>query len=447
MAFHPYHDSNNLLTQVPLPDLVLLRQSFPRPRLSDIAATVVKVLEEGEVAARITPGARIAIGAGSRGVANIALIIRTLVATLRRYGAVPFVFPAMGSHGGATPEGQVEMLTSLGVTEESVGAAIVSSLEVDLLGSLPGGLPIYIDRAAHSADGIILVNRIKPHTDFDAPIESGLAKMAVIGMGKHKGALTMHSWGLEGLTVHIPEAARFVVQRAAILFGLAVIENAYDEVAEITFVAPEGIGTEPERVLLERAKSLMPRLPWETLDVLVIDEMGKNISGAGMDPNIIGRMRWGKQKATATDISSIAVLDLTAASHGNAIGLGLADFTTQHVLEKVDTQAFYINSITAGVIALNSAKIPMVLETEREAIGAAIRSCGRPDLTQVRLACIKNTLNLEYILASEPALQDLRTDSNVEVLSKTYPFPIQPDLTLTPFERILSVILESDSPM
>ncbi len=343
----------------------------------------------------------------------------------------------MGSHGGATPEGQLEVLTSLGVTEEYVGAPIISSLEVDQLGSLPNGLPISIDRAAHAADGIILVNRIKPHTDFDAPIESGLAKMAAIGMGKHQGALTMHSWGLEGLTVHIPEAAQFVVQHAPILFGLAVIENAYDEVAEIILVPPEGIGTEPERILLERAKSFMPRLPWETLDVLVIDEMGKNISGAGMDPNIIGRMRWGAQKVTATDIASIAVLDLTEASHGNAIGLGLADFTTQHLLAKIDTQAFYINSITAGVIALNSAKIPMVLETEREAVAAAIRSCGRPDLTQVRLARIKNTLNLEYILASQAALQDLRADSNIEVVSDAHTFSIERDQMLTPFERLL----------
>jgi Lactate racemase N-terminal domain len=433
MTFHPYHDSNNLLTGVPLPDLVLLRQHFPRPRLADIAEHVAMTLEKNEVATHIAPGARIAIGVGSRGVANIALIIRTLVATLHSYGATPFVFPAMGSHGGATPEGQLEVLTSLGVTEAYIGAPIVSSLEVDQLGSLPNGLPIYIDRAANAADGIILVNRIKPHTDFAAPIESGLAKMAVIGMGKHKSALTMHSWGLEGLTVHITEVARFVVQHTALLFGLAIIENAYDEVAEIVFVPPEGIGTGQERALLELAKSFMPRLPWETLDVLIIDEMGKNISGAGMDPNIIGRMRWGKQKVTATDITSIAVLDLTGASHGNAIGLGLADFTTQHVLKKVDTQSFYINSITAGVIALNSTKIPMILETAREAVAAAIRACGRPDLTQIRLARIKNTLNLEYILASMPTLQNLRP--GIEVVGKVHPFPIEPDGTLTPFEH------------
>ncbi len=437
MNFHPYHDSNNLLTQVPLPALVLLRQRFPRPRLSDIAATVAIIIEKSEVATQITPGARIAIGVGSRGIANIALIIRELVATLRHYRATPFIFPAMGSHGGATPEGQIEMLTSLGVTEEYIGAPVVSSLEVDQLGSLPNGLPIYIDRAAHAADGIILVNRIKPHTDFDAPIESGLAKMAVIGMGKHKGALTMHSWGLEGLTVHVAEAARFIVQHASILFGLAIIENAYDEIAEIAFVPPESIGNELECVLLERAKSLMPRLPWETLDVLVVDEMGKNISGAGMDPNIIGRMRWGKQKVTATDISSIAVLALTPASHGNAIGLGAADFTTQHLLQKIDMQAFYINCITAGVIALNSAKIPLVLETEREAVAAAIRSCGRPDLTQVHLARIKNTLNLEYILASESMLKDLRADSDIEVLNRAHHFPVEPDQTLTPFEHVV----------
>lgn len=437
MAIHPYRDQNNLLTSVPLPELLLLQQRFVRLRVEDVAAEVAAIVERQDVVEKMRPGARIAIAVGSRGIANIALIVQTLVAALKRQGAEPFIVPAMGSHGGATPEGQHEVLTSLGVTQEYIGAPIVSSLDVDQLGELPNGLPVYIDRAAHQADGIIVINRIKPHTDFSAPIESGLAKMVAIGLGKHQGALTLHSWGLNGLTVQIPEAAQFTVQHAAILFGLAVIENAYDEVAEIVLVPPSGIGTEIERDLTERAKAFMPRLPWDQLDVLVIDEMGKNISGAGMDPNIIGRMRWGEQKATAADITCIAILDLTDASHGNAIGMGLADFTTRKFLEKVDSEAAYINSLTAGVIALNSAKLPLVLEDERTAVAAAIRSSGRPDLKQIQLARIQNTLKLEYILASPAALNSIRTGSDIEVIGNIGEFKVEPDNTLTSFEHIV----------
>lgn len=440
MAIHPYQDQNNLLTSVPLPELLLMRQCFARPRVEDVAAEVAAIVERQEVVEKMRPGARIAIAVGSRGIANIALIVQTLVAILKRQGAEPFIVPAMGSHGGATPEGQLEVLTSLGVTSEYVGAPTVSSLDVDQLGELPNGLPVYIDRAAHQADGIIVVNRIKPHTDFSAPIESGLAKMVAIGLGKHQGALTVHSWGLTGLTIQLPEAAQFTVQHAAILFGLAIIENAYDEVAEIVPVPPSGIGTEIEQALTERAKAYMPRLPWNQLDVLVIDEMGKDISGAGMDPNIIGRMRWGEQKATAADITCIAVLDLTDASHGNSIGMGMADFTTRKFLEKVDSEAAYINSLTAGVIALNSAKLPMVLEDERAAVAAAIRSSGRPDLKRIQLARIQNTLKLEYILASPAALNSIRTGSNIEVIGSIGEFRIEPDNSLTPFERLLKKI-------
>lgn len=435
MSFHAYQDRSQLLHAVPLPSMMLLRQRFPRPQIADVASSVTDALAADELKTKITPGARIAIAIGSRGIANIALITRTLVAAFKRYGAQPFVVPAMGSHGGATAEGQRSVLESLGVTEAYIEAPIVSSLDVDQLGSLPNGLPVYLDRAAHTADGIFVVNRIKPHTDFSAPIESGLSKMVAIGLGKHRGAITVHSWGLDGLCVQLPEAAKYTVAHSSILGALAVIENAYDEVAELVFVPPEGIGNEQERVLLERAKSLMPRLPWDTLDVLIVDEMGKNISGAGMDPNIIGRMRWGEQKATAAEITAIAVLDLTAPSHGNAIGVGFADFTTTRLFEKIDSESLYINTLTAGVIALNSAKLPMVLRTDREAIAAAIRTCGRPDLTQICLARIKNTLSLEYILASAASLEHVRSDSNVELIGTLQPFDIGSDGNVTAFEQ------------
>jgi hypothetical protein len=435
MEVQPFHDTSGLLNEVPLPDLVLLRQRFPRPQITDVSSGVIAALEKAHAEEKTQPGARIAIAVGSRGIAEIAKIVRTLVATLRRYGAEPFIVPAMGSHGGATAEGQQEVLSSLGITEEYVDAPIISSLEVDMLGTLPNGLPVHIDRAANRADGIIAVNRIKPHTDFTAPIESGLSKMLAIGLGKHTGALTIHAWGYEGLLEHLPEVAKFTASHARILFGLAIVENAYDEVAEIEVVPPEGIGNEHERILLERAKAMMPRLPWDELDVLVVDKIGKNISGAGMDPNIIGRLRRG-QKASATQITNITVHDITDESHGNAIGIGQAEFTTTHVLHKIDFQSVYINVITAGVIAMESGKIPFVVSTDREAIAAAIRSSGKPDFSQVRLARIENTLRLDYVLASTPCLEQMRADSDIEVIGTPMPFPIRADGSLTPFAEL-----------
>lgn len=438
MKLQAYQDTAGLLHVVPLPDLVLLRQRFPRPRIENVSDAVMMALDGADLASKLQPGARIALAVGSRGIADIAPIVRATVAALRRYGAEPFIIPAMGSHGGATAEGQHEVLSSLGVTEEYSGAPIISSLDVDQLGTLSNGLPIYIDRAAHEADGIIAIGRIKPHTDFNAPIESGLAKMLAIGLGKHAGALTLHSWGIEGLTRHIPEVAKFTAAHAAILCGLAIIENAYDEVAEIVALAPEHIGEQPERLLLQRAKNMMPRLPWDTLDVLVIDEMGKDISGAGMDPNITGRLRFSdQQKATAAQITNVSVHDLTGASHGNAIGVGFANFITERLLNKIDMQSLYINSLTAGVIATDSSKIPCVLSTDREAVAAAIRTCGRPDFTQVRLARIESTLRLEYILASTTSLEHIRAGSDVEVVSEPMPFPIKPDGVLVPFAEVI----------
>lgn len=433
MIVSPYQDPQHLLSSLPLPDLVLLRQHFARPRLQHIAEVIHHELTRDESLTNRMAGARIAIAVGSRGIAEITSIVRSVVATLRHCGAQPFVFPAMGSHGGATPEGQKAVLADLGISEETIGAPIISSMDVDFLGSLPSGPNVYIDRVAHAADGIVVINRVKPHTDFEAPIESGLSKMIAIGMGKQRGAQEIHSWGIEGLAHYLPEIARFVVDRAPFLFGLAIVENAYDEIAEIALLSPEEIGRQPEQQLLARAKALMPYLPWERLDVLIVDEIGKNISGAGMDPNIIGRIRSGKQKPMATDICNVVALGVTPASHGNAIGLGLADFTTIHLLEQADFQSIYTNGLTAGVIAMNEMKIPMVLRTDREAVAAAICTCGCPHHSQVRLARIKNTLSLEYILASPACLECLRSGSNVEVIRDAQPWKIAGDGTLLSF--------------
>ncbi|MBE3558460.1 MAG: DUF2088 domain-containing protein [Ktedonobacteraceae bacterium] len=437
MAFRPFQDTAGLLKTVPFPEMVLLRQRFPRPRVEDIPAAVASALDASDIPTKIQRGTRIAIAVGSRGVAEIATIVRALVGALRRYGAEPFIIPAMGSHGGATPEGQRAVLASLGVTETAMGAPVISSLEVDVLGELPAGMPVHIDRAAHAADGIIVVNRLKPHTDFSAPVESGISKMIAIGLGKHAGAITVHSWGVEGLAHYVPEVAKFAVAHAAILGGLAVIENAFDEVAEITMLAPEEIGGEREQQLTDKAKAMMARLPWDDLDVLVVDKLGKNISGAGMDTNIIGRMRCSKeQKPTAARITNIVVLDVTEESHGNAIGLGLADFIPARLLDHLNSQAVYINCLTSGVIAMEAGKIPITLETDREAIAAAIRSAGLPDFTRVQVARIESTLRLEYVLASRNSLDHLRPGSSVEVLGQPQLFTFLPDGSLPPFSAV-----------
>ena len=436
----PFDDRHGLLDAVPLPDLALLRQRFPRPRLADLEGAIAAALAGLPIP---TDGARIAIAVGSRGVAEIERIVRATVAALRLLGATPLIVPAMGSHGGATAEGQRAVLASLGIDERRVGAPVLSSLEVDQLGTLECGLPVYIDRLARGCDGILAINRVKPHTDFSAPIESGLAKMVAIGLGKHAGALAIHSWGVEGMARHIPEAACYAVARAPIVGGLAVIENAFDELAEIVALPAAEIGREGERALLLRARALMARLPWDHLDVLVIDRMGKNISGAGMDTNITGRLRIVTEpKATAARITNIAVLDLTEESHGNAVGLGAADFTTARLAAKLDLQAMYINALTAGVTAVDACKIPMLLPTDRQAVAAAIRMCGRPDLARVRLARVPSTLRLEYILASRAALTELRPGSEVEVLGVPRPFAPRADGSLAPFVDACAASLE-----
>ena len=434
MEIQAFADTAGLLDVVPLPDLVPLRQRFPRPQVGDVEATVAAALNEAEAVRALSPGARVAVAVGSRGIADIAAIVRAVVATLRRQGADPFIVPAMGSHGGATAEGQEAALTSLDISADRVGAPVVSSLEVDLLGRLPNGLPVYMDHAARGADGIVVVNRVKPHTEFGAEIESGLAKMVAIGLGKHAGALALHAWGVEGMARYIPEAARYAVACAPLLCGVANVENAYDEVAEIIAVPPREIGGETERALLRWARFLMARLPWDALDVLVVDTIGKNISGAGMDTNVIGRMRLADApKPTAAAITNIVALDVTEESHGNALGVGLADFTTVRLIGKLNTQAVYINALTAGVTAMNLCKLPMILATDRAAVAAAIRTCGSPDPTGVRLARVRSTLHLEHILASASSLPHLRQGSDVDIMGEPAPFGVRSDGALEPF--------------
>jgi hypothetical protein len=377
------------------------------------------------VLSRIHLDDRVAITAGSRGIANMPAILRACGETLREIGGDPFVMPAMGSHGGATAEGQRDLLAGYGITRDNVGMPIISSMEVQQIGCVEG-MPVVMSTTALEADHVLLVNRVKPHTDFRGPIESGLAKICAIGLGKQRGAQTIHSHGTRGLVELMPLAARCIIDKTGkIVGGLAILENPLDQTADLQFVEPEGIGAAAEVELQQRAKGLIGSLPFDALDVLIVDEMGKNISGTGMDTNVIGRMFVpGVPEPARPRITAIVVLGLTEESHGNAVGLGLADFTTEQLVAGVDWHATYMNSYTSGTGGLLRLRLPTVLPTDRAAIATAIRMCGQPNHSQLRLARIKNTL-LPAAVQFSPSLLEAAAAAHVEVTGE--PRPMQFD--------------------
>ena len=394
------------------PRMVKVRQKIPSPKLEDFAAEIRKELAKAKLADKIKPGAEIAITAGSRGVAHIPEILATVVDEVKKAGGKPFLVPAMGSHGGATPEGQIHVLASLGITPETVGAPIRATMEVDFIGRLENGNPVYVDRNALKADGIIVVGRVKPHTDFKDKIESGLMKMMVIGLGKQKGAEMIHRYKSEGYHKLLPEAARLIMKKAPIILGLAVVENAYHEIAIVKAIGPADIERE-EMKLLEKAKALLARIPFKDIDVLIVEEIGKEISGTGMDTNVTGRF-WlpGENDPLAPDITTIVVLDLTEETHGNAIGIGLADITTQRLVSKIDYQAMFVNALTGGHPL--PGKIPIFLPSDRDAIAAAFHISGPIDPASAKVVRIKNTQELEELWISERLYEMVQADPELQ---------------------------------
>jgi Domain of unknown function (DUF362) len=397
--------------------------NVPEITEADIPARVRAELQP--ILDRVALDDRVAITAGSRGIANMPAVLRATGEAIRQVGGDPFIVPAMGSHGGATAEGQRDLLAGYGITRESVGMPIISSMDVQQIGAIDD-MPVYVSTTALEADHILLVNRVKPHTDFHGSVESGLAKICAIGLGKQRGAQTIHSYGTRGPAELMPRAARLIIDKTAkIIGGLAILENAYDRTARIEFVDPDGIGAAGEEWLQQAAKALMGALPFDRLDVLIVDEMGKNVSGTGMDTNILGRMFVpGVAEAERPRVTAVVVLDLTAESHGNAIGIGLADFTTERVVAKIDWQATYMNSYTSGISGLLRSRLPCVLPNDRAAIATAIRMCGQPDTSKVRLARIKNTLTASQVAFSE-SLQEEAYAAHVEVTGA--PAPMQFD--------------------
>lgn len=407
----------DLLVDLPLPALYRVRQHWDSQPVVDIDGTVRAQLDAVGLRSHITPGMRVAVTAGSRGIRDIVPIMRASVAWLRAAGACPFMVPAMGSHGGATAAGQVRLLADLGITEESVGCPIHATMEVVELGTLADGTPVFMDRYAAEADGVLVINRIKPHTSFKAEIESGLAKMCAVGLGKQRGAEMVHRRGIYGLRTLLVPMARMVVERGRVLAGLAILEDARDHTAALVALPPADIGGPGEAILLEQSKALLPRLPFDQLDVLVVDEIGKNISGTGVDTNVIGRLRIpGEPEPAYPRINVIVALDLTDASHGNATGIGLVDIIPARLAQKIDFRATYINNLTSGLIGLRKGVLPITLPTPRAAISAALQMCGQPDVSAIRLVRIPNTLLLEELHVSAALLPEVATHAQLEVL-------------------------------
>lgn len=402
-----------ILKDIPIPRMVKVRQNFYAPQLEDVADAVRKTLNETNVMAKISEGDSVAVAVGSRGLADLPVLVRETVREIKRAGGHPFIVPAMGSHGGATAEGQTDVLHQLGVTEGAVEAPIKSSMEVVKIGELPNGLPVYIDRNANEADKIVVINRIKPHTAFRGPVESGLMKMITIGLGKQKGAEAAHAFSFKYMAEHVPEMAKISLSKAPIIFGLASLENAYDKIAKIIAVPAEDLETaEPE--LLMEAKSLMPKIHFDEFDVLIVDELGKDISGDGMDPNITGNFAT-PYAAGGPDIKRTVVLGLTEKTHGNANGIGMADMTTKAAVDEIIWEKGYANALTSTVIEV--IKLPMVLETKELAVKAAIKTCNAFDLNKVKAVRIKNTLDIGEIWISESLIEEAKQNSNLEIIS------------------------------
>jgi hypothetical protein len=412
-----------LLDKVALPRIALCRQSFPAERIADTADALGRAFASAECVSKIRPGMSVAVTAGSRGIACFPELLTAIVTEIRARGADPFVVPAMGSHGGATAEGQTALLAKLGITEAVIGCPIRSSMDAVEIGVLDNGMSVRIDRLAHEADGIVLFNRIKAHTSFRAPNESGLAKMLAIGLGKQSGADACHSRGIDRVPVYVDLMARMKLERCKILFGVGTIENAYDQLARIAILDSVGL-IEAEQPYLQESMANMPRLPLGLLDeptasgeldVLIVDQIGKEFSGTGMDPNITHRFATRKMQAHARlFISRLVALELSPRSNGNGNGAANADVVTERLERAYDREAVYANALTSTVLL--QAKMPMVMPDDQSAIKTAVKTCEAADLGQVRLLRVPNTLQLEYLYASEAMLPEIEARPGIEII-------------------------------
>ncbi len=395
-----------------LPRMAKVKQHFAATALDDVEASVRQTLAAADLAGSIAAGQRIAVSSGSRGIANIPLITRTVVDCVKEAGGQPFLLPAMGSHGGANPEGQKEVLASYGITPEAMGCPVEATMDVVEVGRLADDTPVLLNRLAWEADGVVLINRIKPHTSFRGRFESGLMKMMTIGLGSHKGATIAHAQGAEGLARLIPAWGAEILAKAPICMGLAIVENAYEETLRVEALRPDQFESR-EPHLLEEARAAMPRIMVQGVDLLIVEEMGKNISGTGMDTNVVGRMLLpGVKEPESPGVARIVALGLTEESHGNANGVGLADIITRDLYESIDFQATYANVFTTTF--LNRANIPVIMDSDRQAIEAAIDVQRLEHPARARVVRIKNTRAIGAIELSETLLREIANHPDLQ---------------------------------
>ena len=415
------------------PKVFRVRQHFPAPRVEDVAGEVVRQLNRVRLSERVRAGQSVAITAGSRGIANYLQILRAAVDYFRQLGAEPFLVPAMGSHGGGTAEGQAALLASYGIRPETVGCPIHSSMETVLVCQTRLGFPVYFDRHAFQADHVLVVNRIKPHTRFVGPIESGLIKMLLIGLGKAEGARVYHAAIEDYSFAEIIQAvAQEVLSRCRILAGLAIVENAYDQTALVEAVRPEEFA-QREKQLLALARQWMARLPFDEVDLLLVDEIGKEISGTGMDTNVIGR-KFDDHKAVEGErprIKRIAVRRLSEATHGNAVGLGMAEFCRSQILQQMDVAATRLNALTANHIT--AAMLPLDYPTDRQMLEVALGTIGLRPPEEARLLWIQNTLQLAEVECGAAYWTEAQTRPDLEILTPPRPLPWDAEGNLPPF--------------
>ena len=398
----------------PLPKIHRERQNFDHTFLEDVEGTVRAQFLRPEIREKIRPGSRVAVAVGSRGISNLPLIVRTTIEEIRALGGEPFIVSAMGSHGEGTPEGQREVLYGYGITEEAMGVPVVTEVDVVRLGETSRGIQVYFDKTAYEADVIVPINRVKLHTDFVSDIQSGLCKMLVIGLGNRQGCSAIHEDDFETFGDTIKEAAAIILEKAPVGFGMAILENAYDQTYAVEALPRETL-IEREKELVKQARKNMPILMIPEIDILVVEEIGKDISGAGFDPNILGKSYILKEFVLEVPkINRMVLLDITPASHGNGIGLGVFDIITKKVFEQLNYQAMYANAIAIKVV--DDCKVPLIAEDEREALLVAVKILRHADLDNLRIVKIRSTLELGEIQVSDALVPVVEQDSRLTLL-------------------------------
>ncbi len=386
---------------IKLPRMLKVRQKFESAQIDDVAARITEIMHEEKIASLVYPGQKVAVAVGSRMIDRIGIVVKQVILELKALGAEPFIVTAMGSHGGGTPEGCRQILEDFGITEETVGVPIKADMDVVLLGQISGGIDVYTDKNSYEADMTVLINRIKPHTEFTGSVESGICKLSTIGLGRHKGCTSLHKGNTLNFNTIIPEAAHMVFEKSNIGFAIGILENSFDKIRMLEgMTAEEVFEREPE--LLKIAKASMPSIGIPEIDILVIEEIGKDISGFGMDPNIVGLIGPKADEPTVPKIGKTIVVRLSEKSHGNACGIGLADLTTREVYDNIDFESTYANSFACdGSFGYWTEYIPIVMNDEREAIAGAMKMLKIKDTENARIVRIKNTLKLSEIQVSE----------------------------------------------